>query len=183
MTSPTLITLLRFASAPVLLVLAWHGQRTAFLVLLAAAFVSDAVDGYLARRLGHASELGARLDSLCDVTIYITIPVGAWWLWPDLVRREATYFAILVACLVGPGLAALVKFGRLTSYHTWLVKTAVFLTGSSMLVLLAGGPGWPFHLAVPVCVLAALEEMAITWVLPEPRSNVRSVWHATRPRR
>lgn len=183
MTAATFITLCRFASAPVLLVLAWHGQANAFVILLAAAFVSDALDGYLARRLGYASEFGARLDSLCDLTIYVTIPLGAWWLWPEIMRREAAYFAILIACFAGPGLASLVKFGRLATYHTWLVKAAVFVTGSSLLVLFVGGPAWPFHLAVPVCVLAALEEMAITWMLREPRTNVRSLWHAMRPRR
>ncbi|NIR29621.1 MAG: CDP-alcohol phosphatidyltransferase [Gammaproteobacteria bacterium] len=182
MTPPILITLFRFASAPVLLVLAWQERPTAFVILLAAAFVSDALDGYLARRLGYASDFGAKLDSLCDLAVYITIPLGAWWLWPELVRREAPYFATLVACFVGPGLAALAKFGRLATYHTWLVKAAVFVTGSGLLVLFAGGPAWPFHAAVPVCVLAALEEVAITWMLPEPRANVPSLWHAMRPR-
>jgi hypothetical protein len=45
------------------------------------------------------------------------------------------------------------------------------------MVLFAGGPAWLFHLAVPVSVLAALEEIAITLVLREPQANVRSLWH------
>ena len=49
--------------------------------------------------------------------------------------------------------------------------------GGSAMVLFAGGPPWLFHLAVPVSVLAAVEESALTLVLREPQANVRSLWH------
>jgi hypothetical protein len=65
----------------------------------------------------------------------------------------------------------------LTSYHTWGVKLAALVVGSSAMVLFAGGPAWLFHLAVPVSVLAAVEEIVITLVLREPQANVRSLWH------
>jgi phosphatidylglycerophosphate synthase len=176
MDAPTLITLLRLASVPALVVFAWYGQGAAFLLLLAADFASDAVDGYLARRLGVSSDRGANLDTLSDLAIYAAIPVCGWWLWPDLMRREALYFLIILASLLAPGTLALLKFHRLTSYHTWLVKLAVFTSGMGVLVLFAGGTEWPFRLAAPVCALAALEQMAITLVLSEPRADVRSVW-------
>lgn len=182
MTLPNLITLLRLASTPLLLALAWHGQGTAFLVLLAAGFGSDVLDGWLARRLGQSSELGARLDSLCDLAVYVTVALGGWWLWPELLRAEAPFFAALLASLVLPGVLALVRFRRLTSYHTWLAKIAVAAAGLSVLLLFAGGPAWPLRLAVPLGVAAALEAIAITLLLREPASNVRSLWHLLRAR-
>ena len=75
------------ALAPVLLVLAWNGQSTLFVVLFAGALISDMADGYLARRLNQVSDLGAKLDSWADLATWVSAAVGIWWLWPDLVRR------------------------------------------------------------------------------------------------
>jgi len=48
--------------------------------------------------------------------------------------------------------------------------------GLTLYVLFLGGPAWPFRAAAVVCILAAVEEIAITLLLPEPESNLRSVW-------
>ena len=48
--------------------------------------------------------------------------------------------------------------------------------GLTLYVLFLGGPVWPFRLAAVICILAALEEVALTLLLSEPESNVRSVW-------
>src|SRR5438094_1042703 len=53
-------------------------MRVAFVLFLAAG-ISDAVDGYLAKRFGMATELGAYLDPLADkamiVSIYVTLGI------------------------------------------------------------------------------------------------------------
>lgn len=179
---PNLLTGLRLAMAPVLLVLAWTGQGHPFLVLLALAFLTDVMDGLAARMLHQTSAFGARLDSWADVTIYAVVAIGGWWLWPDIVRREAPFVTAVVASYTVPTLVGLAKFRALTSYHTWSVKVAAALIGLSVLLLFAGGPAWPFRMATPVSVLAAVEEIAITLALPELRSDVRSIFHVLRAR-
>jgi len=59
--------------------------RLAFLLFMAAA-ISDAVDGFLAKRFGMKTELGAYLDPLADkvliVSIYVTLGItGVIPLW------------------------------------------------------------------------------------------------------
>lgn len=68
------------------------------------------------------------------------------------------------------------KFGCFTSYHTWGVKIAAASMGVTLYVLLLGGSALPFRIAAVICLLAALEEIALTLVLTEPVSNVRSIW-------
>jgi phosphatidylglycerophosphate synthase len=180
---PNLISGGRLATAPVLLLLAWYGYAHAFLAVTTASFASDVLDGYLARRLGQTSALGATLDSVGDFVIYITLPLGAWWLWPEMVRRELPFFIAVLASCVLPPLVAFWKFSTFASYHTWGAKLAALVVGGSAIVLFAGGPPWLFHLAVPVSVLAALEEIAITLVLPERQDNVHSFWHVKQAQR
>lgn len=180
---PNVLSGLRLAAAPVLLVVAWLGEPRLFLLLLALSFLTDAADGFLARRLGETSELGARLDSWGDFAVYLSLPVALWWLWPDVVLREAPFIAAIAASIVLPGVVALAKFHRLTSYHTWMVKLAALMVAFGLLVLFLGGPPWLLRVAAPVSVLAALEQMAISLMLPAPRSDVRSLVHLARERR
>ena len=64
---------LRLAANPTLLALAALDLHNAFLWLLAAAWATDAIDGPLARELGQESARGARLDSVADRSLMLTI--------------------------------------------------------------------------------------------------------------
>src|SRR4051794_41917486 len=50
-------------------------MQTAFLLALAAG-LSDAIDGFLAKRFGMATELGAYLDPLADKAMIVSIYVA-----------------------------------------------------------------------------------------------------------
>lgn len=176
LTLPNLLTGFRFVAAPVLLWLSWYGYPIAFMGLLAIAFVTDLLDGVVARLTGQVTQFGAILDSWADVITYLTIALCCWWLWPDVVNREILYVGLIVASCLLPALAGMLKFGRFTSYHTWGVKIAAAAMGLTLYVLFLGGPPWPFRAAAVICILAATEEIVITWLLPEPESNLRSVW-------
>jgi cardiolipin synthase len=76
---PNLITVLRILLVPVVVwAIATGRMQLAFLLFLAAA-ISDAVDGFLAKRFGMKTELGAYLDPLADkvliVSIYVTLGI------------------------------------------------------------------------------------------------------------
>lgn len=174
---PNAITGVRFLCAPTLLVLAWYGFPKAFVGVVAFSFFSDAVDGFIARRFKLESQLGARLDSLADIVIYATMPIAAWWLWPDIFQREAPYIAAVVVSYTLPALWGIFKFGVFTSYHTRSVKLAAALMGITVIVLFLGGPAWPFHIAAAVCLIAAMEEIAITVILRKKQDNIPSIWH------
>ncbi|GAB4254212.1 MAG: hypothetical protein Kow0065_01030 [Methylomicrobium sp.] len=176
-TLPNLLTGFRFVAAPFLLGLAWYGHGIAFMVLLAFAFLTDLLDGWIARLTGQVSEFGAVLDSWADVITYLTIALSCWWLWPEVVVREWLYVVLIVASCLLPSAVGLLKFGRFTSYHTWGVKFAAASMGGSLYLLFLGGPVWPFRLAALLCITAAVEEIIITWRLHEPRSDVKSLWH------
>jgi cardiolipin synthase len=73
---PNLITLARILLVPVVVwAIASRQMQVAFLLFLAAG-VSDAVDGFLAKRFNMTSELGAHLDPLADKTLIVSIYVA-----------------------------------------------------------------------------------------------------------
>lgn len=101
---PNFITLARVLSVPVIFWLLVDGSsRAAFFVFLFAG-ISDAVDGFLAKRFNWTTELGAYLDPLADklliVSIYIALGVSQkipLWLVIAVVSRD---ILILLAVLL-----------------------------------------------------------------------------------
>jgi cardiolipin synthase len=78
-------------------------------ILFVAAGVSDAVDGYLAKRFGMTTELGAYLDPLADkaliVSIYITLSINGIipiWLVILVVSRDIMIVgAVMLSWVIG----------------------------------------------------------------------------------
>jgi CDP-diacylglycerol--glycerol-3-phosphate 3-phosphatidyltransferase len=74
-------------------------------------------------------------------------------------------------------LLSLLRYGRLSSFHTYLSKAAAYALGFFLGWLFLFGFVQPVMLAaVAVAVLASLEELALLALLPRWRSNVRGLW-------
>jgi len=81
-----LITLSRVALLPFIVIFLANGYRVAALIFMLLLLVSDALDGYIARRLNQVSDTGKFLDPLCDklalAVILITLhAIGSLPLW------------------------------------------------------------------------------------------------------
>ena len=180
---PNLVSALRVLIAPLLIALALLQLETWFLVVLVISAITDIVDGQLARRLKMTTPLGAHLDSWGDFMIYTTMAICAWILWPEITLRELPYYSMILFSFLLPALFGLVKFGKVTGYHTWAVKLAVFVTFVGYISLYGGFASWPFVLASILCVIAGSEEILITLTLREERTDVRSLLSAIKIRR
>lgn len=101
---PNAITVFRIFLTPLVIWLMIDGRmQTAFLVFLIAG-VSDGLDGFLAKRYGWQTELGAYLDPVADkmllVSIYVVLGLSAHlpvWLVIAVVSRD---FLIIGAMLL-----------------------------------------------------------------------------------
>jgi cardiolipin synthase len=103
MTIPNLITIGRLFLVPLVIVMIVGANWEAAFVLFVVAGISDAIDGFLAKRCGMASELGAWLDPVADkaliVSIYVTLAVvGAIpvWLVVLVVARDLMIVAAVI---------------------------------------------------------------------------------------
>jgi CDP-diacylglycerol--glycerol-3-phosphate 3-phosphatidyltransferase len=182
-TAANCITAFRLlVAAPALAVFALAGWREGFVWMLVASFASDLLDGTVARLSGGGTRFGARLDSWADGAAYCAISLGVPLLWPRLLAREWPAMLAIMASFVLPGVIGYLKFRRFTSYHTLLVKAAVGTTALALMSALWGGPLWPLHIAALLAVAAAVEEIAITWVLRAPLSNVGGIVRVWRER-
>lgn len=179
-TVPNVISLLRILAAPVLLAAALLGMPTIFLWVFAFSLGTDFFDGLLARMLHQESRLGAQLDTVGDVLTGSCVIVGGVLLWPDRMLQEGYLFLALVLMLGCSGIVTLVKYRHLPAYHTWMAKASTGLTGVGAWFLFAHLTPWVFRVGVGVLILSAIEEIAITLILPKWRPNVPTFLHALR---
>jgi cardiolipin synthase (CMP-forming) len=108
---PNLITGLRIV---LVVPIAWslaHLRFDATIVLFGVAALSDAADGFLAKRFGWQSELGAFLDPIADklllATVFVTLSylgLIPWWLTVAAVARDLIIVlgAITYRYCIGP---------------------------------------------------------------------------------
>ena len=174
---PNILSLLRLALVPVLVGLASAQRGDMFLVVLAVSLLSDVLDGYLARKLGLVSELGAKLDSWGDILTYAAMILGLHLIWPDIFDKQAEFLFAAMMSFILPTLLAFRKFGAYPSYHTWGAKLAAVLMAPAYYVLILADADSFFRVVILFHLLVAAEEMAITFILNRPRSNVGSVFY------
>ncbi|MBT8127348.1 MAG: CDP-alcohol phosphatidyltransferase family protein [Gammaproteobacteria bacterium] len=173
---PNFVSFVRILLAPVLFYFAFIQEPVWFLAILMFSGFTDILDGFIARVFNQITETGSRLDSWGDFTIYSTMAICAWILWPELVLQELTSYIVIVISIISPIIAGLVKYRRITSYHTWMVKVAVVVTFVGYILLFAGWLDWPFRVAAVFSAVAATEEIAITLLSQHEHVDVRSVW-------
>lgn len=124
--------------------------------------LTDALDGWLARKTGTASEFGARLDSIADLLFYGILLLRLFPVFLQALPMAIWFFVAAIALIrLAAYAAAAVRYHQFVSLHTWLNK----LTGAGVFLL-------PYVFAVStgiaycwiVCVLAlaaSLEELTI----------------------
>jgi phosphatidylglycerophosphate synthase len=177
------LTLLRLVLAPTLVVLARTGAPGVVLAIaLVAGFVSDVLDGVVARRAGVVTPFLRRLDSSVDTVFYLGVAYAAWHRHPDALRALALPILAVIGAEMLNYALAYAKFRREASYHARSAKLWGLLLFLALLLLLATGSSALLPLALAAGLLAQAETLAITLVLRGWRHDVPSVWNALRVR-
>jgi cardiolipin synthase len=142
---PNVITVLRLFLVPVIVWMIVADQLLAAFVVFLFAGLTDAVDGFLARRFNWQTELGAYLDPVADkallVSVYATLGffghLPAWLVILVISRDLLIIGAVMLSWLLGR--AVEVRPLRVSKVNTAMqIVLAVVVLGEGGLA-----PGWP----------------------------------------
>lgn len=171
------ITTVRIVASLVLLLFPLNSVR--FLAVYTLTGLTDALDGWLARKTGTAGEFGARLDSVADLLFY---GILLFRLAPVLRQRlpVAIWYAVAAILLVrlAAYVTAVVKYHRFASLHTRMNK----MTGGAVFLLpyvLAASKGVIYSWAVCFLAFAAsVEELFIHLRQREYCADIKSMFYS-----
>jgi len=179
------ITIYRIIAAPFLLILLFNGQHHIFKWLLGVSFFTDLIDGFLARKFKVTSVLGTKLDSVGDDLTVLVGVTGLFVLKFDFIKQHQIVFYILLGLFVIQVSYAFIRYGKMTSFHTYLAKSAallqgvflllVFFTDEPILVL--------FYAAAGITMLELIEETIMVHLLPTWQDNVKGIHEVLKKKR
>lgn len=172
------ITLYRLLAAPVLLFLVLNRHTWIFAWLLGFSFFTDLADGFLARRYGVSSAAGALLDSIADdLTVAVGI-VGLFYIRPQFFGEQYPILISLAILYLLQVTMALIRYGRVSTFHTYLAKAATLFQGSFLILFFFTlSPIRPlFYTAALITALQLIEEIVLVLLLPRHKTNVKGLY-------
>lgn len=136
---PNFLTLLRIAAVVPLVWLLHQQLYHQALVLFALAGLSDGLDGYLARRFGWHSSLGAILDPMadkllmgCTALMLVFNGLMPLWLFSLIILRDAILSggALLYRMARGPFKVQPSLWGKISTFLQLLVVVAILMNAA-----------------------------------------------------
>jgi CDP-diacylglycerol--glycerol-3-phosphate 3-phosphatidyltransferase len=98
--------------------------------------------------------------------------------YPLLIKAHATILGITFALYITEMVISLIKFRKLSDFHTYIAKLAALLQGSYLILLFfTERPLTPlFYAAVFVTMLDLIEEIILALLLPTGQENVKGLY-------
>jgi len=138
----------------------------------------------LARRFGVDGAAVRRFDSTTDTVFFLCAAWSVWLLHADLLRPFLGLAAAVAALEVARYLFDFAKFRREAAYHAWSAKAWGLSLFVALVALVGFGRATPWvPLALALGIVADVEGLAISIVLPTWTHDVKSVWHVWRARK
>ena len=174
---PNILSLLRLAGTICLLFTA--ALSPAFFVIFSLTAITDALDGFIARKLDATSEFGAKLDSVCDLFFYFTLFVK---LIPEMEKIMPPFFWNIVASIaiirLFSYIFAALKFHKFASLHTRLNKLTGFSFFLSPFVIVTDfAVGYIFFVCF-ISAVSTIEELLIHLFQPVYKSSIKTAFEA-----
>lgn len=174
----------RIFAAPFLLGLIWLDCQSVFTWLLLVSFSTDAVDGYLARKLKITSPRGSQLDSLGDQITLVVGLLGLYSFETDFIKSNLLLIVFAFVPYLIQMFLAYSKYGKATAFHTYLAKLAAVLQGVFILWSLFFTPEYSlFYIMIGISLLETFEEIMLIFMHDKWASDVKGIYWAVRDKR
>jgi phosphatidylglycerophosphate synthase len=182
MYAPQILMAFRAACAPAMFVLACFEFPGPLLAgVLAAGFLSDLVDGRLARRMGMATPSLRYADTLVDTVFYVAAACALAVAVPGAFEGTGVLLVALITIHVSRATFEVTKYGRVASYHMWSAKALGVLLAVAIAASFATGrPNVLLTCALWLGIGNQLEGFAASAILQAWSADVPSVFHAYR---
>ncbi|WP_339754329.1 CDP-alcohol phosphatidyltransferase family protein [uncultured Winogradskyella sp.] len=174
----------RILAAPFLLALIWLDLRLIFSWLLLISYSTDAIDGYLARKLKITSPRGSQLDSFGDQITLIVGLIGLYYFETVFITSNLILILVAFAPYIIQMIIAFAKYGKATAFHTYLAKLSAVIQSVFILWSLFFSPEYSlFYIMIVIGLLETFEEIVLIFLYDNWASDVKGIYWAYRDKR
>lgn len=181
-TIPNLLSLFRVVATPVLILLIVLKAETAFAWLIAVAFFTDMLDGWIARRFNQKSRIGSVLDSTGDTLTVLTGIVGLGIFKTTFFTGYITLLWLVLGLHIAQLVLSLWRYHKPSAFHSYAAKVSAFAIGVFIIITFHFGfYEWLLYATLFFLALDAIEESILVLLLPEWKTDVKGVWWVLHP--
>lgn len=174
----------RIFAAPFLIIIILLGERELFTWLLLISYSTDAIDGFIARKLKITSPRGSQLDSIGDQLTLFTGFIGLLIFEFDFIKANYQWILIPFILYFIQMLIAFIKYGKATAFHTYLAKISAVIQAVFIMWLLFFGPVyWLFYAMIIIGTIETIEEILLIFLYPQWVAGVKGYPWAIRDKR
>ncbi|MDD7794492.1 CDP-alcohol phosphatidyltransferase family protein [Clostridium sp. 'White wine YQ'] len=171
---PNMLSSLRIVFSIFLLTLIPH--KIIFVAIYIFIGLTDVLDGFIARRYGLESDLGAKLDSFADFVFYLIFLIIFLKEYSSIINFNRVIMLILIIAIrILNLLFTKIKYKEFVFIHTIGNKLSgliIFLMPIMLIFIKSPILVWTILIIV---LISALEELLITIKYKEPDLNRRSI--------
>jgi len=174
----------RVIAAPFLVLLLWLDERELFAWFLLISYSTDAIDGYLARKLKITSPRGSQLDSFGDQITLIVGLIGLLIFENEFIKKNIILISVAFVPYVIQMIMAYYKYGKATAFHTYLAKSSAIIQSAFILYSLFFAPNYSlFYIMIVFGLLETFEEITLIFMYDDWASDVKGIYWACRDKR
>ena len=174
----------RIAAAPLLLIFIWQDQRSIFSWLLLVSYSTDAIDGFVARKLKITSSRGSQLDSMGDQITLIIGLIGLFYFETEFIKANLTLIIIAFVPYIVQMFIAYIKYGKATAFHTYLAKLSAIIQSAFILFSLFFYLEYTlFYTMIVIGLLETFEEITLIFMYNNWASDVKGIYWAYKDKR
>ncbi len=174
----------RIAAVPILLTFILIDQKDWFSWFLLISYSTDAIDGFLARKLKISSARGSQLDSYGDQLTFVMGLIGIFYFEPGFIKGNYLLLTIAFTPYLVQMVLAFKKYGKATAFHTYLAKISAIIQALFILMLLFFGPiYWLFYTMLIIGVLETIEEISLIFLFDHWVEGVKGLYWALKDKK
>ncbi len=177
LTVPNMLSFYRIFSFPIVLYFALASKENIFVILLIIDLITDALDGFIARKFNLQSEFGAKLDSIADIGMYILAFVGVLIFKASDFEPHIISFSIFMVLFIIPKIISMIKFRTFPSLHLYSSKIGGYMQGIFIFLLFVFGfYTYLYYIMIIWGIASFLEQIIILFIISEMKSNSKGLY-------
>ncbi len=176
---PVYFVICRIIAAAAIWILAKKDKPSPFFILIFLfGFATDVIDGMIARQFHTGSAIVATMDGVADVSLYAATLLYLKKFFADIIRAYYVRLRILVLGQLVAWGVCVIKFGHISSWHSYMAKIFGLTIISSVVAVAVFRNHKILKLLLIVGMIYLIDDVAITLVMPHWRIGVMSVFDA-----
>ena len=177
LTLPDWFSVYRIIAVPFIILMLLLQLKAWFTILIIISLLTDAIYGFLARRLKQETKRGAKFDSAGDLITQLLMIAGLFRFQQVFLETQKIILLIILGLFILQLAIALLKYRKTTSFHTFSAKAAFTSLGIFYVILFFFKyVDWLFLSSAVLMIFSLVEDIILVLSVSRPDTTTKGIY-------